>query len=214
MPIYERVMEDLFPRKDGIDFSKLEITEVGSYSITRRRDAERIMNILKNKFQDISNLSITDSTACIGGDTINFALHFKSVTSIELEEQNFKCLKNNVEVYNFNNVKLHHGDSTVLFNWNTDILYIDPPWGGKDYKNQKNIDLFLSKNIRIDKWIEEILKRKNRPSFIILKLPSNYRFNVLNFLPNVETISSHQIRSYVLIIIQVHPYMKNGLIKS
>jgi predicted RNA methylase len=169
------------------------------------------MNVLKSKFQDLSNLSITDSTACIGGDTINFALHFKSVTSIELEKNNFNALKNNVETYNLENVTLHNGDSTKIFDWYTDILYIDPPWGGKDYKSQKNIDLFLSKTVRIDKWLDEILRRKTRPLFIILKLPSNYRFTAFNFLPNVETINAYQIRSYVLDIITVHPYMKNGL---
>jgi len=204
-------MEDLFPQKENVHLKNLKITEEGSYSITRRRDAERIMNVLKSKFQDLSNLSITDSTACIGGDTINFALHFKSVTSIELEKNNFNALKNNVETYNLENVTLHNGDSTKIFDWYTDILYIDPPWGGKDYKSQKNIDLFLSKTVRIDKWLDEILRRKTRPLFIILKLPSNYRFTAFNFLPNVETINAYQIRSYVLVIITVHPYMKNGL---
>lgn len=204
-------MEDLFPQKENVDLTKLKITEEGSYSITRRRDAERIMNVLRNKFNNISSLHITDSTACIGGDTINFALHFKHVDSIELDKNNFDALKNNVETFHLKNVELHNGDSTKIFDWYTDVLYVDPPWGGKDYKSQKNIDLFLSKTIRIDKWLDEILRRKNRPLFIILKLPSNYRFTALNYLPNVEYINPFQIRSYVLVIITVHPYIKNGL---
>jgi hypothetical protein len=58
---------------------------------------------------------------------------------------------------------------------------------------------------RLDIWLEEILKRKNRPSKIVLKLPVNYNFSRLNFLSNVDYITPYQIRSYVLVVIGVHP---------
>ena len=196
-------MEDLFPRKDGADLTRLKITTEGSYSITRRRDADRIIHILQAVLKHISEMTITDSTACIGGDTLNFGLHFKHVHSIELKNENFEALTNNVEVYGLNNVTLHHGDCLKIFNWNTDVLYIDPPWGGKDYRQHKNLDLFLS-NVRLDTWLEEVLVRKNRPSYIILKLPFNYNFTRFNFLSNVDYIRPYQIRSYVLVIITSH----------
>jgi 16S rRNA G966 N2-methylase RsmD len=196
-------MEDLFPQKEGIDYSKLKITEEGSYSITRRRDAERIMNILNSTFKNIKELTITDVTACIGGDTLNFALRFKHVHSIELNAENFEALTNNVQVYGCNNVTLHHADSVKLFNWNTHVLYLDPPWGGKDYKQHKDLDLYMSDK-RLDEWLEEILFRKNRPQYIVLKLPSNYNFKRFNFLVNIDNIKPYQIRSYVLVIIAVH----------
>jgi 16S rRNA G966 N2-methylase RsmD len=196
-------MEDLFPQKEGIDYSKLKITEEGSYSITRRRDAERIMNILNATFKNIKDLTITDVTACIGGDTLNFALRFKHVHSIELNTENFEALTNNVQVYGCNNVTLHNADSVKLFNWNTHVLYLDPPWGGKDYKQHKDLDLYMSDK-RLDQWLEEILHRKNRPQYIVLKLPSNYNFKRFNFLVNVDNIKPYQIRSYVLVIITVH----------
>jgi 16S rRNA G966 N2-methylase RsmD len=196
-------MEDLFPRREGLDYSKLQTTEEGSYSITRRRDAERILNILRNVFPTMKTMTITDATACIGGDTLNFANQFAHVHSIEVKESNFKALSNNVEVYGFQNVTLHHADSTKFFNWNTHILYIDPPWGGKDYRKHENLDLFLSEK-RLDVWIEEILIRRNRPHYVILKLPVNYNFNRLNFLPNIDAIKPYQIRSYILVIITVH----------
>lgn len=197
-------MEDLFPRREGVDYSRLQTTEEGSYSITRRRDAERIAHVLRNNFSNMKDLTITDATACIGGDTLNFATQFAHVHSIEMKEDNFRALTNNVEVYGFQNITLHHADSTQLFNWNTHILYIDPPWGGKDYKKTYNLDVFLSDK-RLDSWLEEILIRRNRPKFIILKLPVNYNFNRLNFLVNVDAIRPFQIRSYLLIIITVHP---------
>lgn len=196
-------MEDLFPRREGVDYSRLQTTEEGSYSITRRRDAERIMNILRSTFHDIKTMTITDSTACVGGDTLNFASLFGHIHSIEIKDDNFKALYNNVEVYGFRNVTMYHADATTTFNWNTNVLYIDPPWGGKDYRKYNELDLFMSEK-RLDCWLEEILKRKNRPDYIILKLPVNYNFNRLNFLSNVDSIRPYQIRSYVLIIIHVH----------
>jgi predicted RNA methylase len=198
-------MEDLFPQKEGIDYSRLKITEEGSYSITRRRDAERIMNILNATFKNIKELTITDVTACIGGDTLNFALRFKHVHSIELNGENFEALTNNVKVYGCNNVTLYHADSVKLFNWNTNVLYLDPPWGGKDYRQHKDLDVYMSDK-RLDEWLEEILFRKNRPQYIVLKLPSNYNFKRFNFLVNVDNINPYQIRSYVLVIITVHKF--------
>jgi predicted RNA methylase len=196
-------MEDLFPKKDGVNYSLLKTTIEGSYSITRRRDAERIMIVLTNIFKEPKNMTITDATACIGGDTLNFALKFGHVHSIEISQENFEVLENNIGVYSLNNVTLHNGDSTKLFNWNTNVLYIDPPWGGKDYKKHKELDLYLSEK-RLDCWLEEILSRKNRPCYIVLKLPSNYNFNRLNFLLNIECIRPYQIRSYVVVVITVH----------
>ena len=196
-------MEDLFPRKEGLDYSRLQTTSEGSYSITRRRDAERIMNVLRNVFPTIKQLTITDATACIGGDTLNFATQFAHVHSIEIKDDNFRALCNNVETYGFQNVTLHHADSTVLFNWNTHVLYIDPPWGGKDYRKHEKLDLYLSEK-RLDTWLEEILLRRNRPNHIVIKLPVNYNFNRLNFLTNVDAIKPYQIRSYILVIITVH----------
>jgi hypothetical protein len=206
-------MEDIFPKKDGIQYLNLKTTEEGSYSITRRRDADRIMLVLKGIFKHMNCMTITDSTACIGGDTINFALNFRHVHSIELKADNYDALVNNIEVYQLNNVTLHHADSVKLFNWNTDVLYVDPPWGGKDYKQYTNLDLYLSEK-RLDVWLEEILSRKNRPRYVVLKLPANYNFNRLNFLINVENIRPYQIRSYILVIIEVHPLKTDHIRKE
>jgi predicted RNA methylase len=196
-------MEDVFPLKQGIDYTKLTLTEEGSYSVTRRRDADRILTAMKQILHTLDNKSITDATGCVGGDTIHFGLNFKQVESIELKKENYLALKNNVSIYGLTNVNFHLGDATELFNWKTDVLYVDPPWGGPDYKEKKDLDLYMSSK-RIDKWLEEILLRKNRPNYIFLKLPSNYNFKRLNFLSNVEYIKPFRIRSYILVAINVH----------
>lgn len=201
-------MENLFPYKQNINYTKLQTTEEGLYSITRKRDSERILSIIKYNVGNLNIKTITDVTACIGGDTIQFALAFNHVHSIELNDNNFNCLANNVNVYNLYNVTLHHGDCTSIFNWNTDVLYVDPPWGGPDYKQKTTLDLMIG-NKRIDLWLDEVLLRKNRPSTIVLKLPHNYNFKRLNFLVNVEMIKPFRVRNYVLLLITVHPVQNN-----
>jgi predicted RNA methylase len=196
-------MEDVFPLKQGIDYTKLKLSPEGEYSVTRRRDADRIITAIKNTVGDLNTKTITDATGCVGGDTIHFGLNFKQVDTIELKPENFNILKNNVSVYSLKNVRFHLGDATELFKWKTNVLYIDPPWGGPDYKEKKDLDLYMS-SIRIDRWLEEILLRKNRPNYIFLKLPSNYNFKRLNFLSNVDYIKPYRIRSYILVGITVH----------
>lgn len=196
-------MDEVFPFREGVDYTQLKLTKEGEYSVTRRRDADRILYIIKTLLKDTSTKAITDATGCVGGDTLHFALHFKTVDSIEINQENYEALKHNVSVYKLSNVKLYLGDATNVFNWKTDVLYVDPPWGGPSYRDSKNLDLYMSSK-RIDEWLEEVLLRKNRPNYIVLKLPQNFNFKRLNFLSNVDFIKPYRIRSYILIVITVH----------
>jgi len=194
-------LEYLFPRKDGIDYSKLKVTEEGLYSITKRKDAQQFMKIIQSEIPNLKHMTVTDATACIGGDTLNFAKYVEHVYSIEMNKTNFSALKNNVQVYGYKNITLYNKDSVKFFNWKTDVLFVDAPWGGPSYKSEHQLDLFLS-NTRLDTWIQKILKRKNRPSYILLKLPANYNFQRLKDLDGTTKVHLHPIRSYVIVLIQ------------
>lgn len=195
-------MEEIFPSYEGLRPELLQVTDEGKYSITRRRDSEQILKIVEHAVESFETKTVTDATACIGGDSINFALHCKKVIAIELKEDNYEVLKKNIRAYNLENIDALWGDSTILFNWHTDVLYIDPPWGGPKYKNYTNLILYVS-NIRLDNWIEQVVQRKNRPSFIFLKLPMNYNFSTLLFLPNVSNVKYHPIRKFILVEMDV-----------
>lgn len=192
-------MEDIFPKGD-IDYSRLRLTPEGYYSVTKRRDGEKMMAFLEQMIPNHFSLKITDTTACVGSDTIRFSQMFEHVDSIELKNDNMRVLENNLKVYNCMNVTLHKGDATKIFNWNTDVLYIDPPWGGPSYYNRDKLEIFIS-NYRLDIWIEEILKRKKHPSYIILKLPRNYNFARLHYLPNVESYHFYKIRNIMIVLL-------------
>ena len=191
--------EELFAYKKNVDYSKLKMTPEGEYSITKRKDGKILLNIMKSILKKTKDKVITDLTGNVGGDTILFGLNFKNVHSIEFNDENFKALENNINVFKLNNVKIYFGDSTKLFDWYTDILYIDPPWGGKDYRKHKLLDLYLGK-IRIDEFLEKIVNKNNPPKYIFLKVPYNYNFDRLI---KIGKITKYKIRNYYIVSIIV-----------
>ena len=150
------------------------------------------------KLKTLKNKTIADLSGNVGGDTIRFGMNFKEVDSYELNPENFEALKNNVEVYDLKNIKLHQGDSTILFNKKVDVLYIDPPWGGPEYKEKEKLLLNFGKK-SLHEYLESIIKEEWKPKYIFLKLPSNYDFNSFkNF--NYEEF---KIRKFSLIGIHI-----------
>jgi len=188
-------LDTMFPEKEGVDYSKLKQTPEGEYSITKRVDGKRLLLRMKQIVGSTETKHITDLTGNVGGDTILFGLNFKKVDSIEYNQENFDALKHNVETYKLDNVKVHFGDSTKLYNWYTDVLYIDAPWGGPDYKEKENLDLFLG-DVRIDLFIKHVLEQSWRPKYIFLKLPRNYNFERLETLEKVKKAHKFPIRGF------------------
>jgi hypothetical protein len=194
-------LDTMFPEKEGVDYNKLRMTPEGEYSITKRVDGKRLLLKMRQIFGSTEDKHITDLTGNVGGDTIMFGLNFKQVDSIEYNQENFDALKHNVHEYKLKNVNLHFGDSTKLYNWYTDVLYIDPPWGGPDYKKKTKLDLFLG-NIRIDTFLEYVLRQSWRPKYVCMKLPKNYNFERLDVLDYIKY--TFQIRNFVIVCIEIN----------
>jgi hypothetical protein len=181
----------------------LKNTEEGAYSVTKYRDSEQFIKIIRDVMPILT--SITDVTACVGGDTINFALNFQRVRSIEINKENYDALCHNLTIYGLENVETYHGDAISVYNWYSEALYIDPPWGGPAYRSQKVLDLYLS-NTRLDVWLSDILQRNTRPAFIFIKLPYNYNFERFDSLPNIEYIKTYKIRNLVFVTLKTDLY--------
>jgi predicted RNA methylase len=186
--------EILFPKKAGVDYDKLQMTEEGEYSITKRRDGEKLIQIMKDTVKNLKAKTITDMTGNVGGDTILFGLHFKKVWSYEINPENFQALKNNVEVFKLKNVELYHGDSVkAIPDIETNVVYIDAPWGGPEYKEKKDLDLFLGKK-RVDELVKVILEDSD---YLFLKVPANYNFSRLDSLG--LKWEKHKIRGFYVV---------------
>lgn len=193
-------MDEYFTKKPGLNYEKLQISEVGKYSITKRACSSHIINIIKEYYSNLSDMTITDTTANNGGDTIRFGLNFKSVNAIEINPNEFAILKNNVEQFNLKNVVLYNSSFLdIIDTLDQDIIYIDAPWGGPEYKNKIAVNLFVD-----GKNITEIIKKiyeKNKFKMIILKVPKNYNFIGL-FKWYDMRYDIHSMKNMVIIVIQ------------
>jgi len=179
-------MDYYFPKKKGTDLSKLQISNVGKYSISKPDDALVINKIILKYFKKSKKIIITDATANNGGNTIHFAFDFHHVNSVEIDKDQFAILKNNVDVYGIKNITLYHDDYlNVMKKLSQDVVFIDAPWGGPLYYKIKDLDLFLGKQnlVNIVRELYDIMAFK----LCVLKVPKNYNFTRLfNKFPNVK----------------------------
>jgi len=153
---------------------KFMLTDKGIYSISKPFDTEWIMNCIKNSIQhkhNINDMIITDATAGLGGNTISFAKCFKEVNSVEINDVHFSVLCNNVNILDLLNVKLINDNYlNQLDKLDEDIVFIDPPWGGKKYHYIKYFNIRLGK-ISINTIINMLFKKGTK--YVILKCPYN-----------------------------------------
>ena len=81
-------------------------------------------------------------------------------------------------------------------NNNYDIFFIDPPWGGPDYKSNDNLKLYLS-----DKELKEIIDLIPKEKFIVIKIPYNYNYDYIK--KNYNLLETHSFNNIVIL------YFKN-----
>ena len=162
--------EKIFPKTK--DMNNLMFDNEGLYSISKPFDADQISTIIKEycKFND----KIIDLTAGLGGNLLSFAKHFKSVIGVEIDKSRFDLLKNNIKCYDFKNIEIINDDCINHLKKEADIYFLDPPWGGPNYKKMKNLELFLGENS-----LGEIIELLPKNKLIVLKLPFNYDINLL-----------------------------------
>lgn len=131
--------------------AKLQFDKEALYSVTDSVSADAMTSILSKLpgLPEPSKMSITDITACVGGNVISFARTFGKVTAIEIDPTRAKMLLNNVTValppeYS-SRVEVRRGDGVqeATKQWQ-EIIFMDPPWGGLEYGKTKNLHLFLS----------------------------------------------------------------------
>jgi 16S rRNA G966 N2-methylase RsmD len=216
----------LFPKTNKTKYLKTDYE--GIYSISRPDDAKHITKLIKKKILllglrnndididiDINNttkihnygeinlidLTITDATAGIGGNTISFCKDFKSVIAIEINKNRFEYLKNNLKIYNLTNYVAINGDMMEMIQkTEQDIIFIDPPWGGKSYVEHENLDIYIG-NIEISKISKDLLDNDNC-KLVVLKLPYNYNIdNTVIMKKEKYEITRCLIRTKILLLL-------------
>jgi len=198
-----KIIRKFFPEDENIDMDKLMISDIGKYSISKPGEAQHITNLLCTSLRkcnlNAKDLIITDATAGFGGNLISFSKRFKKVIGIEKSHINFNIVKNNTEIYKLDNVDLHHASFIDLIPEQCkDVIFIDPPWGGRKYRFRENMMLHLDKV-----YIYDIVNQiPNTTKLIAIKVPFNFDYTkfINTIYPN-QTISNWTINNYNLVII-------------
>ena len=172
-----------------INYNNLKSDYEGLYSLSHKEDAEYVSLLIKEKY---GNIKILDGTAGIGGNSISFGHYFTNVISIEKNIERYNYLVENLNSFNLKN-KVINGSLLDYLNEDYDLIFIDPPWGGPNYKYEKELSLSID-NITLKK-IVSTLKESNK--IIILKLPFNYNLNDFSLF----NYQIYKIKNYQLIVI-------------
>lgn len=172
---YNPPKSTLFAREKGVSLDSLQVSDEALYSITRPAQASHIEHIISTHLVEMgktpAQCTITDATACVGGDTLHFAKSFQYVQSVEINPTHCRMLQNNIVVYNRKNVTVYCGDYlTVGAHLKQDVIFMDPPWGGPSYKHKKHVRLALS-DVSLPNIVRSIAQTA---SLIVLKVPINF----------------------------------------
>jgi len=160
--------------------NKLKLDEEALFSVTDQLTADKITNELL-KFISCE-ATITDGTACIGGNTFSLSRIFQHVNAVELDKTRYEYLMHNLDALGVDNVSCYFGDiMDWLPNLDHTLLFLDPPWGGPEYKTQDLVDLYLS-SIPLANVCERCC---STTKYIALKTPTN--FNIDKFLEDTKS---------------------------
>jgi 16S rRNA G966 N2-methylase RsmD len=165
-----------FPLIDDSLREKLQIDEVGMYSISTPKKADIISRIILDCLQrriPADKIVITDAMAGVGGNVISFAKHFGHVNAVEIEQNRFKYMINNVGIFKCHNISALNLDYiNVLNKLKQDVIFMDPPWGGKQYKEQEHVNIMIGTH-----QLNEVIQTITQSALcrlLVLKLPTNY----------------------------------------
>lgn len=188
-----KVLKKIYPKPRNNNYSLLNYDTEGLWSITHPQDAdimsETLLKLKNNKSK------VIDLTAGCGGNLLSFAKYFNDVTGVENNNDRFNILKTNISCYDYN-INIINDDCCNYLNNNYDIFFIDPPWGGPDYKSNDNLKLYLS-----DKELNEIIELIPEGKLIVIKIPYNYNYDYIK--NNYNILETHNFNNIVIL------YFKN-----
>jgi 16S rRNA G966 N2-methylase RsmD len=194
--------EDLlpfFPTTNKNVLEKIQITKECLFSTTNNSHSTYIKDLINLFYtsDEHKNLTITDATSCSGGTFMGLVQQVKKINAIELNSDHVALMKHNLKiVFPQAYKKINIVNANYLNVWNTvgpqNVIIIDPPWGGMDYKKQKNLKLYLKDKdgikVELMDIIEMIMKKSE---VLIIRVPYNYdksRFHKLKCCSFVEQV--------------------------
>jgi hypothetical protein len=221
---YSQFLQNFFP-KPFTDTIRFDSEEALSY-ITPWKDAEEVASELLTTCFNVTRMEpthIIDGTGGLGGNTLGFLRYYwknfdhsncslRKLTMCELNPERYQMAVYNVNLYREDQKKFSddwidfHSFNTNFVTWwrkhksmidvDSTIVFMDPPWGGQEYKNHDIIqDLYLNvddqTSISIRDFTNEILSEGVLA--VLLKVPHNYSDRTLT-----ENNNKRRLRSFVM----------------
>ncbi len=188
----------------SIILRKFKLNQEGKFSITRPYESEQIIKYITKFISNellLENCVVTDATACVGGDLVNFSKKVKYVNGVEINLENFSLLVDNCKTFECNNTSLIHDDYLNVYNTLIqDIVYIDPPWGGPDYKLIDSIRLYIG-NVQLCDLINTI-RAECITKYIFVKVPMNACLDNILYDVSYNIYNRSRNTSFILICIK------------
>lgn len=191
-----------------INLKEFKLNDEGTFSITRPYESSQIIYLIENFIKlnenkiDLSSKTLTDATACMGGDLVRFSNYFKTINGIEILEDNFALLVENCKYFRCNNVNLFCQDYLEIYDkLKQDIIYIDPPWGGTSYKDKDTVCLKIG---NLELWnLISLIKSQKLAKYIFIKAPMNVSLDKLEYDTIHIIYNKSRIASFKLICIKI-----------
>jgi 16S rRNA G966 N2-methylase RsmD len=219
--------EDLlpfFPTTNPNILENLQITKECLFSTTTNVHSlyiRDLINLFYTKEESL-NLTITDATACAGGTFMGLVNQVKKINAVELNTDHVTLMKHNFKII-FPNLhkKINFVNANYLTVWDRlghqNVILIDPPWGGMDYKKQKQMKLYLKDKDGIKVELMDIIKMiMKNTEILIIRVPYNYekwRFHKLKCCMFIEQVrfmkqcssGKKRISYYMYVLAQNNP---------
>jgi len=184
-----KVLKKIYPNPRDDDYDLLNYDNEGLWSITHPEDANIISETIL-KFNTTES-KIIDLTAGCGGNLLSFGKYFKNVTGVENNKERFDILNTNITCYDYN-INILNDNCCNHLDEKYDIFFIDPPWGGPEYKFNDNLQLYLS-----DYELKEIIDKIPNNKFIVIKIPYNYNYDYIK--KNYNILETNNFNNIVMV---------------
>lgn len=209
------IMNKLFPCPPNNNYNDLMIDMESTSHISTPHVSEIISTIIESLIPPhiaLSDITVFDGTACVGGDTIALGKLFGTVIATEIDKKRYEMLVNNLREFELWNVIPINDDSLKLYQKINfiDVMYFDPPWGGKNYKYKKNLRLKIG-NMYLDEIVNQIFGGNIRSDvkIVVFKLPKNYNLYELYTNTHRDNITMYLYELNKMLIIV---FIKNDYI--
>ncbi|OQS01699.1 hypothetical protein ACHHYP_00304 [Achlya hypogyna] len=179
--------------------SQLQLDDVAQYSVTDMKTAARISHFIMSLPGLTPNSVITDATACVGGNTASFCTFFRYVQAVEIDPTRFQMLVHNMHgVLTFVNIQCYCANYVdVATQFLQDVVFIDPPWGGPEYRQRSTVDLFLG-----DTGLAELCEQLvHRTQYVVIKVPQNFDIERFTYLVSGTVSYITHFRKMAMVVV-------------